>query len=137
MKIGVIGSMQFTEKMMNLCEQLKVLGHEPYMTNLAADFVGKNDEDKEKIKLRQKADLNVFTEFWNLMQGGDAVLVANYEKHGVPNYIGANTFLEMGWAKVLGQKIFILNSLPDNNYLRTELESMRTIVIDGNLDKIV
>jgi len=136
MRIGIIGSMQFTEKMAELCDQLAGLGHETFMTNLAKAFVGKSDEEKEAIKLQQKAELDVFKEFWDLMQGADAVLVANFEKNNIPNYIGANTFLEMGFAKVLGQKIFCLNPLPDNNYLKTELEAMKPIIIDGDLTKI-
>ena len=70
------------------------------------------------------------------MQGGEAILVANYEKNGVPNYIGANTFLEIGFAHVLGQKIFLLNPLPENSYIKTELEAVRPVVIHGDLSKI-
>ncbi|MFH1089837.1 MAG: hypothetical protein V1716_05450 [Candidatus Uhrbacteria bacterium] len=136
MKIGIIGSMQFTEKMMELRDRLIDLGHESFLTGLAEPFVGKTDEEKEQIKIHQKMNCDAIREFWDLMQDGDAVLVTNYKKHGVPNYIGANTFLEMGFAHVLNQKIFCLNPLPDNNYLKTELEAMRPIIIDGDLTKI-
>jgi hypothetical protein len=36
MKIGVIGSMQFTEKMIDLKEQLIAKGHDAFVTSLAA-----------------------------------------------------------------------------------------------------
>ena len=136
MKIGVIGSMQFTEKMMELRDRLIDLGHESFLTGLAEPFVGKTDEEKEQIKIHQKMNCDAIREFWQVMQGADAVLVANYEKHGVPNYIGANTFLEIGFAHVLNQKIFCLNPLPDNIYLKTELEAMRPIIISGDLTKV-
>lgn len=136
MKIGIIGSMQFTEKMMALRDQLIEIGHESFLTSLAAPFVGKTDEEKEQIKIHQKKNSDAIREFWRAMQGADAVLVANFEKHGVPNYIGANTFLEIGFAHVLNQKIFVLNPLPDNDYLITELEAMCPIIINNDLSLI-
>ncbi len=136
MRIGIIGSMQKTEVMIDLRDRLIGLGHDAYLTALAAPFVGKSDEEKERIKIDQKMTMDAVREFWNLMQGGDAVLVTNVEKNGVENYIGANTFWEIGFAHVLGQRIFLLNPMPENAYLRTELEAVNPTVIFGDLGKI-
>ena len=54
MKIGIIGSMQFTDKMLEYREKLKALGHEAFITDLHKTLVGKTDEEIEKIKLHQK-----------------------------------------------------------------------------------
>lgn len=137
MKIGVIGSMQFTEKMIDLRDQLITKGHDAFVTSLATPFIGKTDEEKEEIKLRQKNDMDAIREFWNMMQGADAVLVANFDKHGVKNYIGGNTFLEIGFAHVLDQKIFMLHDIPDMPYYKTEIVAMKPVVIYGELAKIV
>lgn len=136
MKIGVIGSMQYTEKMLGLRDQLNELGHDAFVTDLHKPFIGKTDKEKEAIKLRQKNDMDAIREFWRMMQGADAVLVANYDKHGITNYIGGNTFLEIGFAHVLDQKIFMLNPIPDMPYYKTEIEAMKPIVINGDLGKI-
>lgn len=136
MKIGVVGSMQYTEKMLDLKDQLIKLNHDAFVTNLAAPFVGKNDEEKEKIKLHQKNNKDAIREFWLLMQGADAILVANYDKHGIKNYIGGNTFLEMGFAHVLNQKIFLLRPIPDMPYYKTEIIAMKPLIIDGDLSAI-
>lgn len=136
MKIGVVGSMQYTERMLQFRDKLIELGHEAYVTSLATPFIGKSDEEKEAIKLRQKNDMDAIREFWRLMQGGDAILVANFDKHGVANYIGGNTFLEMGFAHVLDQKIFMLNPIPDMPYYKTEIVAMKPIVINSDLHKI-
>lgn len=136
MKIGVVGSMQYTEKMLDLRDQLIELGHDAFVTTLAAPFVGKTDEEKEEIKLRQKNDMDAIREFWKLMQGADAVLVANYDKHGIANYIGGNTFLEIGFAHVLNQKIFMLNPIPDMPYYKTEIVAMKPVIINGDLSQI-
>lgn len=136
MKIGIIGSMQFTEKMLETKEELIKLGHEAFLTDLHKNMIGKNAEEIEEIKLHQKHNMDAIREFWRAMQGADAILVLNYDKNGVENYIGANTFLEMGFAHVLNQKIFVLNPIPDSSYIITEVQAMNPVVIDGNLTKI-
>ncbi|MBI3413315.1 MAG: hypothetical protein HY051_04505 [Candidatus Aenigmarchaeota archaeon] len=40
----------------------------------------------------------------------------NFDKKGIKNYIGGNTFLEMGFAHVLNKKIFIWNGVPSMPY---------------------
>lgn len=54
MRIGVIGSMQYTEKILELRNQLIKMGHDAYVTTLADPSIGKTDDEKEKIKLHQK-----------------------------------------------------------------------------------
>jgi len=136
MKIGVVGSMQYTEKMIELRHELKKLGHDSFVTTLASPFIGKTDEEKEEIKLRQKNDMDAIREFWRLMQGADAILVANYDKHGIKNYIGGNTFLEIGFAHVLDQEIYMLNPIPEMPYYKSEIVAMKPIIINGDLSKI-
>lgn len=136
MKIGVVGSMQFTEKMIDIKNKLSEIGHDAFLTNLAAPFVGKTDEEKEKIKINQKNNSDAIREFWKLMQGADAVLVANYDKNGVKNYIGGNTLMEIGFAHVLNQKIYLLYPIPEIPFYKTEIEAVNPIVINGNLSKI-
>jgi len=83
MKIVISGSMQHTEKMIEARDELIKLGHDAYVTPLADPFIGKTDEEKEKIKIHQKFHLDAIREFWKLMQGGDAILVMNLDKHRV------------------------------------------------------
>ena len=136
MKIGIIGSMQYTEQMLAMRDKLNTLGHEAFVTDLHKAFIGKTDEEKEEIKIHQKNNLDAIREFWNMMQGADAVLVLNLDKNGIKNYIGGNTFLEIGFAHVLNQKIFLLNPVPDIQFYKTEIEAMRPIVINGDLSLI-
>ncbi len=136
MRIGVIGSMQYTEKMLEARDELIRLGHDAFVTTLAAPFVGKNDEEKEKIKIEQKQNQDAIREFWHLMQGADAVLVLNLDKHGIKNYIGGNTLMEIGFAHVLNQRIFLYNQIPEIPFYKTEIEAVKPIVIGGDLTKI-
>ena len=136
MKIGIIGSMQYTEKMLEARDELIKRGHNAFVTNLADPFVGKTDEEKETIKIHQKNNLDAIREFWKLMQGADAVLVANYDKGRIKNYIGGNTLMEIGFAHVLNQKIFLLNPIPDIPYYKTEIKAVKPVILNGDFNKI-
>ena len=116
MRIGIIGSMQYTEKMLEARDELMKLGHDAFVTNFASSFIGKTDE---------------------LMQGADAVLVMNLEKHGMKNYIGGNTLMEIGFAHVLDQKIFLYNPIPEIPYYKSEIEAVRPVIINGDLSQVV
>lgn len=128
--------MQYTEKMIELKDRLVELGHDAFVTDLHTPFIGKTDEEKEKIKIEQKMNKDAIREFWRAMQGADAVLVANYDKHGIKNYIGGNTLMEIGFAHVLDQKIFLLNPIPDIPYYKSEIEAVRPVIINGDLNKV-
>lgn len=136
MKIGVAGSMQFTDKMIAVCDELEKLGHQSFMSKFKDNYVGKTDDEIEKIKLKDKYERDAIREFWQPMQNADALLVLNFDKHDIKNYIGGNTFLEMGFAHVLNQKIYLWNPIPEMPYFHTELLAMRPVVINGDLTKI-
>jgi hypothetical protein len=137
MKIGISGSMQFIEQQVALCKQLRALGHDVFMSEFADDYTGKTDEEKERQKIHDKNNNDAIREYWKPMQDANALLVANFDKHGIKNYIGGNAFLEMGFAHVLNQKIFLLNPIPDMPYYGTEIVAMKPVVIHGDLSKIV
>ena len=99
-------------------------------------FVGRNDDEKEVIKLDQKFNHDAIRDFWRQMQGGDAILAANYERHGIANYIGGNTLMEIGFAHVLGQRIYLLNPIPAMAYCASEIEAVRPIVLDGDVSRL-
>ncbi len=128
--------MQFTEKMVEVRDKLNQLGHDAFITKLHEPFIGKSDEEKEVIKIEQKNNQDAIREFWREMQGANAVLVLNLDKKGIPNYIGGNTLMEIGFAHVLDQKIFLYNPIPDIEFYKTEIEAVKPIIINQDLTKI-
>jgi hypothetical protein len=136
MRIGIIGSMQFTDKMLEVRDKLQKLGHDAFLTDLHKTMIGKNEEEIEKIKLHQKYNKDAIRNFWRAMQGADAVLVLNFDKNEIKNYIGGNTLMEIGFAHVLNQKIFLWNPIPEMPSCKTEIEAVRPVIIDGDLSKI-
>jgi len=137
MKIGIIGSMQFVDKMLEVQKELSKLGREAFTTSLHKNLVGKTDEEIEKIKLHQKYNMDAIRVFWREMQGADAILVLNFDKNGIQNYVGGNTLMEIGFAHVLNQKIFLWNPIPEMPHCKTEIEAMKPIIINGDLSKII
>jgi len=136
MKIGTIGSMQFTDKMVEVRDKLRELGHEGIITDLHKSMIGKTDSEIETIKLDQKYNMDAIREFWRAMQNTNAVLVLNFDKNGIKNYVGGNTLMEIGFAHVLNQKIYLWNPIPDMEYCKTEIEAVKPIIINGDLMKI-
>lgn len=136
MKIGVAGSMQHIEKILDIAERLRAMGHEVFTPQNPHRYIGKTDAEKEAVKLDEKYNNDAIREFWRPMQSADALVVANYDKNGAKNYIGGNAFLEMGFAHVLGLKIYLINPIPDNPYYGTEMQAMQPVILNGDLSKI-
>lgn len=107
MKIAICASMMFTEKMLETKEPLF--------------------HKKEKDAIR---------EFWKKIKESDAILVLNYDKRGIKNYVGGNTLMEIGFAHVLEKKIFLMNRIPDIEFYKSEIEAVRPVIINSDLSKI-
>ena len=65
----------------------------------------------------------------------DAILVLNFEKNEIPNYIGGATFLEVYKAWEMSKKIFFYNPLPNCSF-SDELKGINPVIINGDLSLI-
>lgn len=135
MKITICGSIKFMDQMEAIQKQLESSGHTVFMP-IKVDGVDYWGEDGQS-RVDAKKKLGLIEEHMNKIEQSDAILVANHTKGETQNYIGANTFLEMGFAKYRGKKIYILNPLPDQKYINDELLSIDGQVINGDLSKII
>jgi hypothetical protein len=106
------------------------------MNSLASEFMNRSDEEIEKMKQDQKLHQDAMMDFWKQLREVDAILVVNLDRKGIKNYIGGNTLMEIGFAYVLGQKIYFYNPIPEIEYYKTELEAIKPIVINGDLAQI-
>jgi len=137
MNIALCHSMQYAEKAKNVQEWFVSQGHTAFPSSFNTLFLGLSDEEKEELKLKQKYEQDAIREHWGVIQTCDRVLILNYEKHGIPGYIGGNSFLEMGFAYILHKPIYLLNPIPEMPYYETEIIAMKPIVVDGNLEKVI
>jgi hypothetical protein len=136
MIIALCGSMAFTDQMIEVRRELERLGHEVVVSKFADLYQGKSQEEIAEATIHDKMHNDAIREFWPKVQHCDALLVLNYDRKGIKGYIGGNTFLEIGFAHVLGKSVFFLNSIPDIDLIRSELEAMRPVMIHGDLQRI-
>ena len=64
-----------------------------------------------------------------------ALLVVNCDKHGLPDYIGPNTFAEIAIALAHYKPIYLYQGIPQ--FYRDELTAWKAICLDGCLDVLV
>ena len=69
----------------------------------------------------------------NKIEKSDAILVVNVTKGDIKNYIGANTFLEIGFAHYIDKKIYLLNEIPNQKYIEDEILAVEPIILNGDL----
>ncbi|MBQ6313870.1 hypothetical protein IJI29_03435 [Candidatus Saccharibacteria bacterium] len=135
MKICICCSLSFTDRVKKIAEELKELGHEVLLPNgILIDVIHKLDFDPVAAKRNNGYD--AIRNHFNKIKDSDAILVCNFTKNDVENYIGANTFLEMGFAYYVGKPIFTFNPLPDYKYINDEILNFDAKVLDGDLGKI-
>lgn len=130
MKICVCCSLSFTDEVLKVAEELEGLGHEVLLPN---GIIQRQIEREDFDPIKTKAETDAVRKHIDKIRESDAVLICNYDKKGVENYIGANTFLEMAAAHYHKKPIYVLNELPNMPYVNDELQSFETIILNQNL----
>jgi hypothetical protein len=136
MKIAICGSMVFAEKMVQIKRKLEESGHEALISQFAEGYLGKSEKDKEKLAIDDKKEHDAIRKFWELIKKSDAIFVLNYDRKGIRNYIGGNTLMEIGFAHVLNKKIFLMNPIPDIEFYNSEIEAVRPVILEQDLNAI-
>jgi hypothetical protein len=140
MKITICGSVKFAEKLVEIYNQLKEIGHEPMMHDemfgiadgTAKELIEGISTNHAEIKRKHN-----FIKWWHdCIKSGDAILICNFNKNGISNYVGGNTLMEIGFAHVNNKKVFLLNPIPKNVSYSDEIEAMIDFVINGDLNNI-
>ncbi len=136
MKITICGSMSFATQMKQTKEKLEELGHSVFMPVDTYDHIS-DKTLKSRDDDYTHADLQMLTkDHFNKIDASDAILVLNYSKNGIDNYIGASAFAETLHALAEGKKIFLLNPIPKQPYISGDLHCLDISVINGDLSLI-
>lgn len=128
MKITICGSMKFLDKFYGVKKDLENLGHEVFLP-IMDDFGLKGEHGQLKI------EHDLIRHHFKLIGNSDAILVLNYDKNNIPNYVGGNSFLEMGKAYDKNIKIYLLNEIPKMLYT-DEIIAMQPIILNQDLSKV-
>jgi hypothetical protein len=140
--VALCASASFYEQMSTVQEQLEALGFIAIVPTAATRMKANNDFDVTHYKTwfadpgdyDKKGEL--MRDHFNKVAASDAILVLNYEKHGVTNYIGPNVLTEMALMFYLQRPIFVLNELPDPTPFEEELKGMRPVILQGHVADI-
>ncbi len=133
MRILISGSMTFAKEMIAAGAALSSSGHQVVLPK-DAELYARGQVSTESSAKKVEEDL--FHYYFREVEASDAILILNYTKKGIANYIGGNALIEMAFAHVLGKKIFVLNPLPELSY-SDELKALQPqTILHGDLAKI-
>ena len=134
MKIVICGSMTLAQKMLDAERELQSRGHKIILPEFVKEYAAlENAEQRHSESAKNKVRYDLIRGYFQEIKKSDAVLIVNSERHGIQNYIGGNSFLEMGFAHVLRKGICLLNPVPEMLYT-DEIRAMQPIVINGDYD---
>ncbi len=137
MKIAICGSMSASVQMCEIEKNLTANGHEVFLPENTEKYANgdlQSETNHESAENKIKGDL--IRGYFDIINNSDAVVVANYEKNGIKNYVGGNSFLEAGFAHVLNKKLYFINDIPEIMY-KDELVAMQPIILHGDLLKLL
>ncbi len=136
--ITICSSAAFYRQAVDVQDQLNKLDVDVIVPATATRMKESGDFDVSHYKT-WFADANDYHKKAQLMRAhfeevekGDAILVLNYEKHGVDNYIGGNVLMEMAIAFWLNKPVFIMNEIPEESSFEEEIKGMGPILLHGD-----
>lgn len=142
MRLAICASASFYTKVIEFSYILEKAGFEARLPKTAADMKAEGRENEEAYidwstnpdGYHSKALL--IRGHFDEIEGSDAVLVMNYDKHGKQNYIGPNVLMEMSLAFYLKKPIYILNGIPKDSPLIDEILGLEPIFLEGDITSI-
>jgi nucleoside 2-deoxyribosyltransferase len=136
MKIIICGSMSFSKEMLKIANKLKQNNHEVILPHNAEKYAEESLTSETSSKSTEnKIKNDLIRGYYKEIKNADAILVTNFDKNNIKNYIGGNSFLEIGYAHVLNKLIFLLNNIPEMPYSE-EIKAMQPLVINNDLSQI-
>ena len=136
MKIAICGSMVFAREMKKARKFLEEKGHRVITPVFVDDWADGKLAKRLRKDAKIKKDHDLIRDYYQKIKSTDAVLVLNYTRKKIKNYIGGNSFLEMGFAHVLAKKIYLLNPIPKLDLYRDEIKAMEPVILNGDLANI-
>jgi len=120
--LTICGSMQFSTQMLSLADQLSRNGWNVLLPDIS---------ESKKSKTKKE----YITAHFDKIKRSHAILIANYEKNGIPGYIGSNTLMEIGLAHALHKPIYVLNQVGEQK-CREEVLAIATRILNDSVDSL-
>lgn len=135
MKIVICASMSAATRVIEVARELTGKGCKIELPRNIEKYASGKALQSSSESIEAKVQNDLIRDYFNRIAASDAILVINCDKGGIRNYVGGNSFLEMGYAYALKKKIFLYNPIPRMIYT-DEIITMDPIVISGDLNKI-
>ena len=135
MIITICGSIKFFDEMLEAKNRLEEIGHSALIPVKADGIDYWTEDNAGRVEAKKKFEF--ISEHLNKIDASDAILVVNITKGDIKNYVGANTFLEIGYAHHKKKKIYFLNPVPEQKYIIDEILTVEPIVLNGDFSKII
>lgn len=131
----ICGSMYFAKEMLQAKEILEALGHEVRVPSDVHECI-ENPNLNMDLEYCLKTDID--KKDFDQVAKSEGLVVLNYPKNNIKGYIGGAALMEIGIARHLNKKIFLLYNPPHENDLRYALEVKvtRPIILNGDLRNI-
>jgi nucleoside 2-deoxyribosyltransferase len=150
MTITICASIKFYPQILEVKSLLEDMGYEVLIPpNRVKNDQGESISVLDYYQTRKNDVENKINEEWvwerkqeairwhfEKIDKADVILVLNYDKNDIINYIGGNTLMEMGVAFWLNKPIYLYNPIPEGVSYFEEIKGMRPIVINGDLNLI-
>lgn len=142
MRIAICSSLDFINEIKETADALALLGHEVTLPQTAEKIFNGESAYEQVMEEKQNGEFanrgikqDSLNYYYGKIREADAIVVLNFSKKDIEGYIGGAVLLEMGFAHVLGKKIFLFNEVPAMSYT-DEIRMMQPIIINGNINSI-
>ena len=136
MTITICGGMRFAKEMNIWKQKLMEKGFEVRIPGGLEDLHGYKEAGSSQESTKRKIENDYINSHYKYIKQSEAILVLNYDKNGISNYICGNSLMEMGFAFTQNRDIFLLNPVPKQSY-SAEINAMQPIVINEDVTNIV
>lgn len=135
MKLFIICSKRFYDRIPEINQTLKNLGHETVLPNCYEDPGTEERMKSEGDAEHARWKASMLRHSGDVISTVDGVLVLNFDKDGDESYIGGATFLEMYEAFLQNKKIFLYNCIP-SSILSDEIRGFAPVILHQELKRI-
>jgi len=103
MKIAICGSFAFARQMVSAAKKLTEMGHLPI---LPIDTMAAIEDISIIYDVNRAIEKDIIRDQLSKIIESDAILVLNYDRSGVPGYIGGSSLIEWDLLTILRKKFF-------------------------------
>lgn len=142
MKIAICSSLDFINEIKEVADKLILAGFDVTLPQTAEKIYNGEATHEQVMEEKENGEFanrgirqDSLNYYFGKIKEADAILVLNMKKKYIDGYIGGAVFMEMGFAHVLGKKIFLYNDVPTMFYT-DEIRMMQPVFINGDISKI-